>query len=258
MKINGGSHLGAFGRLRLGVGALASVLLLLTLVRCGKDKNQIDCGPEDQRGSYMPKLEPETVRVVLDSNAASLAPAVERAVQVWNQASNGDLNRPLFSFDRSRVFRDQAYLGGGGGCDSIQGSSGAVIVSLDTSNPSESHSAWGQLGLTAANPAVTIRGSDSDQGVMKQVVLVNANALNSGQATSVILHELGHAIGLDHSCTDGSPRDDYAGCGGLGADHPYRQAVMYPRLAQTAHSGGEVKESLQTNDLERMQCLYSN
>jgi hypothetical protein len=247
---------------RLASAFLLCIASFLSLSSCGKDKSQIDCGPEDQRGSYMPKLDSDIVRVMIDPSAGALIPAIEKAVQTWNHAANGQIDRPFFSFDRSRVFSGRAYTGGSNGCDSIQGDSGAVLIALDDSNPSNPGGAWSQLGLTASNPAVTIRCSDSDRVLLKQVIVVNGQALRDGQITSIILHELGHAIGLDHSCTDGQGRGDYASCAALSGDHPYRAAVMYPRLSQTQSAFGgaatlQTKESLSGNDLERMQCLYS-
>lgn len=63
---------------------------------------------------------------------------------------------------------------------------------------------------------------------------------------SVILHELGHLLGLDHSC-NGSK------CSGVSTD--YREAVMYPALGFDGMTGRQ-KRSLNANDQGRANCLY--
>lgn len=63
---------------------------------------------------------------------------------------------------------------------------------------------------------------------------------------SIVTHELGHMLGLDHSCTG-------SGCTSASAD--YVAAIMYPSLGFSGISG-QVKRALQTNDQERANCLY--
>ena len=62
----------------------------------------------------------------------------------------------------------------------------------------------------------------------------------------IVLHELGHILGLDHSCNG-------AEC--TSAPESYRSAVMYPSLGFNGING-KVKQSLGTNDMERANCLY--
>lgn len=63
---------------------------------------------------------------------------------------------------------------------------------------------------------------------------------------SIVLHELGHVLGLNHSCTS-------SGCSDAPDD--YREAVMYPALGFDGLNG-RVKRDVSTNDQQRANCLY--
>ena len=82
----------------------------------------------------------------------------------------------------------------------------------------------------------------------------------------MILHELGHSLGLDHSCDTSGGSDGFIGCSELPSDHEYRFAVMFPGLkarvavvdpdSGTVNFAPETRETLTSNDADRASCLY--
>ncbi len=67
---------------------------------------------------------------------------------------------------------------------------------------------------------------------------------------SLMLHELGHVLGLLHSCKSGdSDQTSSPYCDA--AASKYRDAVMYPGLATA-----QERRSLRQNDYNRVNCLY--
>lgn len=70
---------------------------------------------------------------------------------------------------------------------------------------------------------------------------------------SVALHELGHLLGLDHSCEAKKGAARSLSCAHPKLPVPYRKAVLFPFLAPF-----EKKTTLQPNDQERATCLYPN
>jgi hypothetical protein len=94
------------------------------------------------------------------------------------------------------------------------------------------------------------------------MILVNVERVTKIQMVSLFVHELGHVVGLDHSCNDEN-RSDFRGCSTLPIDHDYRKAAMFPILGSNRGDGvgfygyPDLKETLQKNDIERTQCLFS-
>jgi hypothetical protein len=97
--------------------------------------------------------------------------------------------------------------------------------------------------------------------LFEEAVLINDYAAGYQQFQSIVLHELGHALGLLHSCDGTDPKisqPGYVSCEKIASSHPYHLAIMYPQLrkADSMDSMPEIKDSLGDNDLVRLQCLY--
>jgi len=74
---------------------------------------------------------------------------------------------------------------------------------------------------------------------------------------SISLHELGHLIGLNHSCEVGSVQDGMPDCNS-GATSSMLEAVMFPRVLFPDGQNGEVRRVLNDNDQGRANCLYED
>jgi hypothetical protein len=72
---------------------------------------------------------------------------------------------------------------------------------------------------------------------------------------TIALHELGHVLGLNHSC-EGTASAGVPGCNDFGVSSSYAAAVMAPTFSFDSANLGEQKRALTSNDEGRANCLY--
>jgi hypothetical protein len=70
---------------------------------------------------------------------------------------------------------------------------------------------------------------------------------------SILLHELGHLAGLNHSCNSGS-NPGFPECS---SNTTYASAVMAPVFTFSSNGAGSQNRSLSSNDEGRANCLYN-
>ena len=70
---------------------------------------------------------------------------------------------------------------------------------------------------------------------------------------SIITHEMGHMIGVNHSC-ESTGKTGTPACNSSPAE--YFAAIMFPVFGFDASGLGESKRVLQDNDEGRANCLY--
>lgn len=223
---------------------------------CGKKQNQefdgIACGAADQFGSYMNPMDSTVIQTItLDANfSATQVSKIESAVQTWNAYGRRTIGHDLFRTQQAQLSANSVPEPSDD-C-SFPGSSGAFSVVL-----MNDQATWLALGFSKANPGVTLRCSTGTDYTRKQVVLLNPANMDGSQVMfeSVILHELGHAIGLDHSCVANSNgTSNYVGCDSPSVSLDYKEAVMFPFVSADP---GKQKEDLRSNDQERATCALN-
>jgi len=221
--------------------------------------------PMDQRDSLMPPIEAAfPIGVQLDpSLPQEVQESATWAMSVWNQFAKSQLGYEFFEIKRWDASLRDSRPQDSGDCsfDKADEQMGFRVFRVETLE------AWRSLGFSESNPAATLR-CQSKGRLTRQTIGLYLPSLRAGQTRSVVLHELGHALGLDHSCemrSNGNER--FVACQEIPAGHPYRIASMYPTLRVGSRSGSanssgstsssdEVKEMLQENDRTRAFCLY--
>lgn len=219
---------------------------------------------EDQKGSLMVPADTNSViQVQLDSRLSEENQRkIQSAASEWNRLSRTLRQQELFVLVTGVVDEDQ-YPKTASDC-SYEGGGDDRFWIIQENDPRH----WSGLGFSRDNPAGTIRCHYSEN-LERQVIYLNTEIAKPDQLQSIMLHEFGHSLGMDHSCQNGAGTSDYIGCDQVKAGHPYRDAVLFPVLRQMTHPYGaspvgpshgrrstlEVKEALQANDQSRARCL---
>lgn len=237
----------------------------------GRVVNYTNCQlPKDQgRGSIMGAWERLPIPVVMDNDfyltdGGEAMPSLRGAIQTWNRWANV---RGLTAFT---IHNDGSGVGAGMEIpeltDCSQASySGAVTdmvgiwkISTYGNHANQRESCGSQLkilpdGVQGQTDWVTLNSKIVGASVLLNFEGFNAPGKRVIDVESLLLHELGHVLGLLHSCngsTDGAS-DGTSAPACSTARAAYTDAVMFPFLEVA-----QQRRQLEQNDYDRINCLY--
>lgn len=231
--------------------------------------------PADQgRGSLQGAWASIPVPVVFDSDFyltdnGEILPALRGAVNTWNGWAN------LRGKQGLRITNDGTGLGAGRDIPDVTDCSQSTyssqvtdVVGIWKITAAGSHANMrdtcavtptgpGRIlptGVQGQTDWITLNGNISGSSVLLNFEEFNAPGKLRVDVESLLLHELGHVLGLLHSC-NGSTSDSIDGTSAPGCgvtnNSQYLEAVMFPFLEINL-----LRRKLGQNDYNRINCLY--
>lgn len=254
--------------------------LLLLLSSCsikapgsstGKITNVVNCSlPKDQgEGSLQGRWASLPISIVLDkdfyvADEGEAMPSLRGAVETWNSWSSLK-NKTAFN-----IINDGSGVSAGMDIpqltDCSQASYSAAVtdkvgiwkISSSGDHANRRDSCGTQLkilpdGVQGQTDWITSGGYIIGSSILLNFEGFNSPGNRSIDVESLLLHELGHVLGLLHSCNGSSAgsTDGTSAPACAIAPEKYLFAVMFPFLQEN-----QIRRDLNQNDYDRVNCLY--
>lgn len=215
--------------------------------------------PEDQTGTLAGKWSTTPIPIALKSGQFNGVETTEivAAAKTWNDFYFSSLGIQVLDYgsesqpntstaSKPTSLCSQGIVAGGK-------FTGKVVIHKQTTWPYNNHDA---IALTSFCPVASSPLPLFYMAIMElnyQDFFVDGKKLPD--LTSILIHELGHLVGLDHSC-DTQGKNGFPDCSSSGLSNDYFEAVMFPIILFDSTGYGEKRQALKKNDQGRANCLY--